>query len=595
VKDDKLYYKVSHSPTLRPFLRSPVFALAVHWVFQGMLYMDRTELLFKIGLDIGLTMLLWILFSLLPGLPWFGTLLAAFLAAHTLNFLFNGQMWVVLRCFHLVSHSREEFSGYLQGLSNRIQLEPSIRWAAAYGSLVRGEWHEHSDLDVRLVRKAGFWNGLRACSFALRERTRAFRRRFPLDLFVLDGSRLLSRLRDDEPALALTESEEHGRNSRNLVIVHPMDSLQPQQGGGIRYLMNALHAFLQRDWRVTVIGYSLGESSDVHPWQHIGISEPNWRHFLAALYLRLPFIFLQDDAVVLSHRMDCLLPFAVFKRSNPKVLVSAAPMYWLRLRFPRLFPVLRRIYQLVERICISGVDLLVPVDDATEAYYLERYPRLVGKTVRLPSAIDLRQLSLLDQVSTRRKLGLPEQDPIAIFLGRLAPVKNLPLLFDAFEIVQRRLPSSRLLVVGRGESEQLLKDTVRNRNYISFLGAVHPDQVSLYLNAADVLVLTSIEEGSPTVVKEALACGIPVVSTDVGDVRMVLSAQTGLGSVVPANEKDLAQALLNWLANNGHEHEARVKRREVAKDYDAELVMARLVRLCGNLSRGRSRKLNLRS
>ena len=66
---------------------------------------------------------------------------------------------------------------------------------------VRGEWKETSDLDMRLVRRPGVRNGLRACWFVMKERTRANMRRFPLDVFLLDDFSRLDRLRHDEQAL----------------------------------------------------------------------------------------------------------------------------------------------------------------------------------------------------------------------------------------------------------------------------------------------------------------------------------------------------------------------------------------------------------
>lgn len=118
-------------------------------------------------------------------------------------------------------------------------------------------------------------------------------------------------------------------------------------------------------------------------------------------------------------------------------------------------------------------------------------------------------------------------------------------------------------------------------------GAVAPDQVSLYLNAADVLALCSVKEGSPTVVKEALACGLPVVSTDVGDVRDVLSASSNLGTIAPADEREFADSLAHWLTNESLGDEARANRRRVAQQYDTRRMGARLVQTCDDLTRGR--------
>jgi predicted nucleotidyltransferase len=192
------YYNVSKLAILRPFLSNPIFALGVHWVFQGMLYMDWTERVFRIGVEVALASVF--LFLLVPvgrfPIGWAVTI--AFLIAHTLNFLFNGQMWVVLKHFNLVKHSRAEFDEYLGQLAEKIRTEPSIGRAAVYGSIVRGEWNPASDLDVRLVRRTGVANGLRACWFVLRERTRALLNKFPLDIYVLDGPERLVEMRADE-------------------------------------------------------------------------------------------------------------------------------------------------------------------------------------------------------------------------------------------------------------------------------------------------------------------------------------------------------------------------------------------------------------
>jgi predicted nucleotidyltransferase len=170
--------------------------MGLHWAFQNMLNMDLTELFFKISFDVILTLIFSVIFS-----TWLSLASATgvgFLIAHTLNFLFNGQIFVVLKHFGDVHHELVEFEQYVEEIKNRLHREPSIRWAAIYGSMTRGELKTTSDLDIRLIRYPGFVNGFRACWFILLERTRAHLRQFPIDYLVLDSPRLLKRLRADE-------------------------------------------------------------------------------------------------------------------------------------------------------------------------------------------------------------------------------------------------------------------------------------------------------------------------------------------------------------------------------------------------------------
>ncbi|MCZ7545728.1 MAG: glycosyltransferase [Anaerolineae bacterium] len=102
---------------------------------------------------------------------------------------------------------------------------------------------------------------------------------------------------------------------------------------------------------------------------------------------------------------------------------------------------------------------------------------------------------------------------------------------------------------------------------------IEPDQVPLYMNAADALILTSASEGSPNVIKEAMACNLPIVSVDVGDVRQWLGRVTGC-EIVPCDDpKTIASALERLLRagdrTNGWEtaqelDEARMAERHIS-------------------------------
>lgn len=199
-------YAKTNSRALQRLYRYPHFALASHWTFQSIFYLDPTERRFKIGLDILLT----IFGALLLGI-WFSWLISwsvAFFIAHTLNFLFNGHLWGVLKHYGLVRHSHTSFRGYVGGIVNRTATVPAIRYVVAYGSLSREAWSFASDLDARVIRYPGQLNGLRACWFLVGERTRALLAGFPLDMYVLDDERSLCKLKANERPVYLYHRED---------------------------------------------------------------------------------------------------------------------------------------------------------------------------------------------------------------------------------------------------------------------------------------------------------------------------------------------------------------------------------------------------
>jgi len=197
------YAKSAAGGPIKWLLQQTAVGCVIHWIFQGILYADRTERWFKIGLDVVLTLAFWLLF--LPRMQSVTAWIMAFLCAHTINFIFNAQLWVLLKHYGLVRNSYQDFETYIRDFTVRVNAHDSLQYVAVYGSYVRGEWKPSSDLDVRLVRRAGFLNGLRACWFLMCERTRALFTRFPLDIYVADGFASLERLRLDEAPLVLRD------------------------------------------------------------------------------------------------------------------------------------------------------------------------------------------------------------------------------------------------------------------------------------------------------------------------------------------------------------------------------------------------------
>ncbi|WP_321422013.1 nucleotidyltransferase domain-containing protein [uncultured Methanobacterium sp.] len=163
--------------------------------------MDRTEKTFKILLDIVLFLpSLFILNYLVNNILL--SLFLAFILGHTLNWIFNGQICVLLKNLKLLNTDQEKFLAYMDNVKEKVVKEESIIAAAAFGSLSRKKLKNTSDLDIRIIRKPGYINGIKACFFVLKERSISFFNKFPLDIYVLDSYETINiHIKNEKPII----------------------------------------------------------------------------------------------------------------------------------------------------------------------------------------------------------------------------------------------------------------------------------------------------------------------------------------------------------------------------------------------------------
>jgi glycosyltransferase involved in cell wall biosynthesis len=141
----------------------------------------------------------------------------------------------------------------------------------------------------------------------------------------------------------------------------------------------------------------------------------------------------------------------------------------------------------------------------------------------------------------RERLGLPTQGVGIAIVSRLVREKGLFELLQAFASVRTACPTAWLAIIGDGPAEPAIRTMVAQERLETavFLSGRRPHtEVVEWLNAADVFTLPSYNEGLPNVVLEAMACGLPVIATDVGGVSEVVThGVTGLlipkGQVTP--------------------------------------------------------------
>lgn len=153
------------------------------------------------------------------------------------------------------------------------------------------------------------------------------------------------------------------------------------------------------------------------------------------------------------------------------------------------------------------------------------------------------------RAAARAEVGIAADARVVAFVGRLVPIKRADRFLRA-AVTLADVPQLRFLVVGDGEMGPELRASADAQALGERLVlAGYRDEVVPWYHAADLVVLTSDSEGTPVSLIEAAACGLPVVSTDVGGVRdVVVDGATGL--IVPAADADaLAAAIRALLAD----------------------------------------------
>jgi len=153
------------------------------------------------------------------------------------------------------------------------------------------------------------------------------------------------------------------------------------------------------------------------------------------------------------------------------------------------------------------------------------------------NGVDLQRFTPQPRTASRARLGL-DGAPLVLSVGNLLPVKGHELTIDAIAALVPRWPGLRLVIVGRGPEREALESHARARGLadrVHFAGAVANDELLHWYSAADVSVLASHSEGWANVLLESMACGTPVVATDVGGTAEVIGAGTA-GLLLPRRD-----------------------------------------------------------
>lgn len=190
------------------------------------------------------------------------------------------------------------------------------------------------------------------------------------------------------------------------------------------------------------------------------------------------------------------------------------------------------LYFRLERWLMGRLASVYAVREDAVTALKERYPEMAEKFRFTPTWYDPERFTVVDSAARRglrhellASAGVSDEHVVFASVGRLDTQKNPLMLVEAFAAVHAKWPNTRLLMIGdgvlRGEVERRVGDLGLGSAVI-MAGLVDPSKVASYLQASDIFALSSVYEGMPMCVLEALGCGLPAATTRVGEVAQVV-------------------------------------------------------------------------
>ncbi|MEM8501975.1 MAG: glycosyltransferase family 4 protein [Cyanobacteria bacterium P01_D01_bin.1] len=198
-------------------------------------------------------------------------------------------------------------------------------------------------------------------------------------------------------------------------------------------------------------------------------------------------------------------------------------------RFPQ-------VYFALERRLVSQFDRILSCNSQSAALYKAHYPTIADRVSYLPNTFDsdlFYPLSPDDRRQSKQalasRLQLADKTQFILFAGRLHPQKQPERLIQALALVD--LPNTHLLIAGVGELETKVRYEIERLNLfnrVTLLGSLPQTELADLYRLCDLFVLTSAYEGLARSSLEALACGVPVVTTRAGETPELLTDDSGV-------------------------------------------------------------------
>jgi glycosyltransferase involved in cell wall biosynthesis len=241
--------------------------------------------------------------------------------------------------------------------------------------------------------------------------------------------------------------------------------------------------------------------------------------------------------------------------------------------------------KLMNILLFRKINRIIPVAESVKKDVLKNNWFLSeNKFFVLENSVDYERFAVVSipKKDAKQMLEVPSDAFVFGTVGRLAPTKGLSYMIEAFAKVKQQVPSAHLVLLGDGRCKVELEEQAAGTSCtdsIHFPG--HRDNIPELLRAMDVFVLSSIAEGMPRAILEAMAAEVPCIATQVGGIPEIINTENVGILVPPANADALAEAMLK-VANMPRDRLEKLTesaQNRVTQVYSHDVVRKKLVSL----------------
>ena len=302
-----------------------------------------------------------------------------------------------------------------------------------------------------------------------------------------------------------------------------------------------------------------------------------------ALHHKPDFIYFRTAPTILPMLLSRLIGAKLILEINGDALTEQRGRSAnLRRDFIHYFRV--KLICLAEGVNARAAQVIITLTEGLKQIILKRYSTPDEKIFVIGSGTNIDHCRPMDKTESRKILGLDQQNRYVGFVGVLYAHQGLDTLIEATPELLQSCPDVVFLIGGGGPMAKVWQERVRQMNVdkaFRFLGVIPYDKLPIFLNAADICVAPFKEdrgETSPLKLFDYMACGRPVVCSDIPSLKSLIEATDGILAVRPDDSDALASGLISLLNDDAmREHMGNEGRKYAVNCHSWDVIAHRIV------------------